>query len=739
MSRLSFAFSTPTLLLGLPRIALAGWLSFQHWRRNGARRSLLGLEGFRWVLVLLIFLTLGRPEWIQSIPPHTQPEVVILFDASRSMTTRDVVIDETIVRGRDEWLQQQREAEFWKLLAEKFKVVVTDFSAPPGQEPANDAVETAATTIEEGTDINAALEHALSAHRNLRAVVLLSDGDWNLGKSPVAAATKLRMENIPVFAVAVGSEKHLPDIEVKRVSAPAYGLIGEQVFIPFTIQSHLPRDVRTTLSLASGGAVEASKEVVLPAMSQLQDALFWMPQREGKYALTLRVPVERDEMRGDNNEQTFPIAIRQEKLKVLVVDSLPRWEYRFLHNALSRDPGVDVHCVLFHPGMKSGGGRDYLPSFPNTKEALSPYDVVFLGDVGIGSNELTLQDAELLEGLVEQQGSGLVFIPGARGRQLTFQDTPLADLLPVSLDPDKPQGLRSPTPSQLVLTRSGRGHLLTMLASSENQNYRLWQNLPGFYWHVAVNKSRPGSEVLAVHDTYRNQWGKIPLLVTRPAGNGKTLFLGIDSVWRWRSGVEDTYHYRFWGQVVRWMSYQRHLAHDQGFRLLVSPEAPRKDEMVTLSATVFARAGLPLNDGHVTADIASPGGLTERLILNPVKGGWGVYQGEFTPSQRGQYKITLRCKETAREMETELLVQGVQREEVGRPAQAEVLREIASITHGQFGNTGDLQDFVQKISSLPEQPPVERRVKIWCHPLWGALLITMLAIYWIGRKFAGLV
>ncbi len=84
-----------------------------------------------------------------------------------------------------------------------------------------------------------------------------------------------------------------------------------------------------------------------------------------------------------------------------------------LEKLLKRDPGVEMNCLLFHPGMSVGGGRNYLSSFPGTKEALSLYDVIFLGDVGIGHNELTEKDAELIKGLVEQQASGLVFLPWA--------------------------------------------------------------------------------------------------------------------------------------------------------------------------------------------------------------------------------------------------------------------------------------------------------------------------------------
>ncbi|GIT05906.1 MAG: hypothetical protein CM1200mP29_13170 [Verrucomicrobiota bacterium] len=68
------------------------------------------------------------------------------------------------------------------------------------------------------------------------------------------------------------------------------------------------------------------------------------------------------------------------KLSVLVVDSQPRWEYRYLRNALAPDPGVDLSCMLFHPNIGTGGGRDYLSTFPGSREMLTRYDGVFLGD-----------------------------------------------------------------------------------------------------------------------------------------------------------------------------------------------------------------------------------------------------------------------------------------------------------------------------------------------------------------------
>ena len=62
------------------------------------------------------------------------------------------------------------------------------------------------------------------------------------------------------------------------------------------------------------------------------------------------MPKHRDETLTDNNKLTAPISIREEKLRVLVVESYPRWEYRYLRNALSRDPGVEVAACCSIPG-----------------------------------------------------------------------------------------------------------------------------------------------------------------------------------------------------------------------------------------------------------------------------------------------------------------------------------------------------------------------------------------------------
>ncbi|MBU6401507.1 MAG: hypothetical protein KGS61_14415 [Verrucomicrobia bacterium] len=735
MSHWSTAVSWPALLLGATLWAGSAWLCLTLWQRSGRRRAVAWLEGLRFLLITLLALTLLRPEYVRRVRRLGKPEIVVLCDASRSMDTRDIAVTNTANRviSRAQWLAQQRQAQLWKPLAAQARVVFEDFAAPPA------GTNTARAKVAEGTDLDAALLSVLQQEDNLKAVLLLTDGEWNLGKSPVGTATRFREQNVPIYTVGVGRETPVPDLALESVSAPAYGLFGEDIAIPFKIQNHLPRDVKTTVTLYDGERIETRKEITLPALSDYQDAILWSPHSVGDTLLTLKLPVEPDESLPDNNAQTFRINVRVDKLRVLLVDSLPRWEYRYLRNALARDPGVEMNCLLFLPGLGPGAGRDYLAAFPHTKEALAKFDVVFLGDVGIGDGELSAADAELIRGLVEQQQSGLVLVPGRRGRELTLLNSPLKELFPVVLDANKPEGIPLENEATLVLSSLGRRHLLTRFDADEERNDQIWRQLPGFFWSAAVEKSRPGSEVLAVHSSLRNEWGRLPLLVTRAYGNGKVLFLGTDSAWRWRRGVEDKYHYRFWSQVVRWMAHARHLAEQQGIRLSFSPETPALGDTIFLQATVLNASGFPAEQGPVNGRVVAPSGRSERLEFAPVAGGWGVFKSEFTPEEGGPHKVIVDAPTDGRHLETALLIAQPQREKVGEPVNLEILREVAGISGGAGGTTAALGQLVQQISLLPEPKPIEQRVRLWCDPRWGGALLLVLAIYWTGRKLTGMV
>ena len=730
-SELTFAWTPTTVVFALVMFLATAVFSFLIWKRSAYSGSTAFLEILRLLAVAAVGLTLNQPEWRETYRPDTHPVVVVLRDISGSMATEDVPVPDAPAAPpgtRASLAESLVTPEAWSSLDEAYEVKIESFSASGEAAPGD------------GTDLGGALSRVLDRESQLAAVVLISDGDWNTGEPPSRAATRLRMEGIPVFTVPTGSETRLPDLAVTAFDVPTFGLVGKPVRLPFTLTSALPRNHTATLEIRTNTGEVLTGDVTIPAMGRLQDTLLWTPQEEGDYELTLTLPTSDEEHDSDNNTLTAPIAIRKEQLRVLLIESYPRWEYRYLRNALERDPGVEVRCLLFHPDIPAlGGGPGYLQAFPAPEE-LSAYDVIVLGDVGLTEGQLNAEQVTALKNQVASQAAGLVLLPGFRGHQLSLLDTELADLFPVQLDPAQPRGWGSATPGQFELTELGARSLLTRLEDTENANANVWASLPGFQWYAGVVRAKAGSEVLATHSSETNRHGRIPLIVTKTYGTGKILFMGTDGAWRWRKGVEDKYHYRFWGQVARWMAYQRNMASDERMRLFYSPDRPRSGDTLTLNANVMSVGGEPLQAATVVVQIASPSGRIETVRLQP--GGeeqWGLFTGTFTPSEPGEHHLTMTCAENGGTLETSLAVQGTTLERIGEPARHDVLDEIARLTRGEMLSTPDPAPLVARIAALPEPEPVERRLRLWAHPVWIGGIVFLLTLFWVGRKMAGAV
>ena len=739
INQLHFAAPTVFVWLGFLLLAAIGFYCITAFRR-AARPVRTGLlELLRFLIAALVVLLLLQPEYHRVLNPTDEPEIVILADNTASMMTVDATENAESSRPnivpRSILTQEILSSEFYLPLLEDGKTTVNieTFGSPP---------ENPEPGVQSGTNLEAALSDLLENRPNLRSVVLLSDGDWNQGKPPVTAAQKFRLRDVPIFTVPIGSETRLPDLELVAVSAPTYGIVGENVQIPFTVRSSLDRDLRTIVRLRDSSGNEISKDLTIPARSTVYESILYRLQKEGSNTLTLTLPPASGELLADNNSRRFTLSGKPEDIRVLVIDTLPRWEYRFIRNALSRDPGVQVDCLLLHPKLGAGDGPDYIQEFPEKPEDLQKYDVVFLGDIGIGEGQLTIEQAELLKGLVQNLASGLVFIPGSQGNWQSLVDSPLGDLLPVLLDDKQPNGFAESSAAPLELTSEGRSSLLTMLADSEDQNPAVWSSLPGFFWHAPVIRAKSGTEVLAVHSNRRNDYGRIPLLVTNRVGSGKVLFLGHDSAWRWRRGVEDLYHYRFWGQVARWMSYQRNIATDQRIRLYFSPERPKPGDKVTLTANVFDANGAPLKEGPIPLELTQPSGKTTRIELKAEQADntWGTFSARFTVTQPGEWTIDAYLPGESTDnpqLSTVILAQDELLEKTGQPAKVDVLSELSSISRGKVATAADLPGLLKDLQLLPTPRPQVIPLRLWAHPATAILLIVLLGLFWTGRKLNG--
>ena len=58
---------------------------------------------------------------------------------------------------------------------------------------------------------------------------------------------------------------------------------------------------------------------------------------------------------------------------------------------------------------------------------------------------------------------------------------------------------------------------------------------------------------------------------------------------------------------------------------------------------------------------------------------------------------------------------------------------------GELVEADEVEQVVKLLADLPRPPPAVRRLQLWSHPFTAALLVLMLATFWIWRRAAGLI
>src|SRR5439155_13486035 len=203
---------------------------------------------------------------------------------------------------------------------------------------------------------------------------------------------------------------------------------------------------------------------------------------------------------------------------------------------------------------------------PAEPDALSGYDCIVLGDVT--PEQLPLGDRLRLEKYVADRGGTLVLLAGKRSMPLAYLDNqrdmaadPLIKMLPIeqprSIQPDSAEGFH------VSLTLDGREAAFLRMEPDPERSLGRWKALPPHFWGVLGN-AKPGATTLAyidpgVGEDQTKREKDNALIVRHNYGFGRVLFVGLDSTWRWRYKTGDTYHHRFWGQVVRWAATDKPL------------------------------------------------------------------------------------------------------------------------------------------------------------------------------------
>jgi len=438
-----------------------------------------------------------------------------------------------------------------------------------------------------------------------------------------------------------------------------------------------------------------------------------------------------------NNSAEFSVVVNQDPIKVLLVDSTPRWESRYLASMFERDRRVTFtrryHSVIIQD--------QNLPLLPRTQAEWDGYDMVCLGD--LDGNELPAEQQNYLANFVARRGGFLVCLAGPRGLPKAFSLGTLANVLPVrgSLQPS-----RDSEPVTVALTASGADHPVTQILNDPGYNRKLWPLLPPLQWIAESVVPKPGATVLLVAQNA----ARTPIVAAQRYGAGRVFWMGTEESWRWRDRLGERVHQTFWLQVMRWGLAGRLRGKDHRVQVGLDRYLMGPGESAELKARVSDSTGEPLRDSPIVKvekigdnDEVSAGSVMQLDML-PMAEAPCLWHLPLEGLHEGLWRVTTtpRASSLSGLSETRDLIvrsqNGVEGLDLGGDLTG--LTRMANAGGHRAGTMDQADSLLQDLASKLKPRTQERRetIRLWNTYVSMAIVMALLCAEWVLRKRVGL-
>ena len=707
-------------------------------RGNSQPLDRAALTAIRIAALGVLAFCLLRPVLVLSSVVPQENFLGVLIDDSRSMQIADG--DET---PRYEFVRQQLAApdsELRAALADRFALRFFRFSGETDRIAALDELTFGGTR----THLGRALERA---HDELSGVplsglVVVSDGADNLDGGLGESLLPLQAAGVPVFTIGVGREEFERDIQLSRVATPRRVLRGASLAVELVVTHRGYRGETVAVQIEDEGLIVGTQDVVLPADGEPQTVRMRFTAAEaGPRLFSFRVAPQPGEMVTQNNLRQALIVVEDRSRRILYFEGEPRWEVKFLLRGVADDENLHVTLLqrtaenkFFRLGVE---GPDELPGgFPTTRADLFKYSGLILGS--IEANYFTPDQLRMIADFVNRRGGGLLMLGSHRSfAQGGYAGTPVADVLPVVLDPLAPDAEESFFAEvRVATTRAGASHPATQIAETEEASVERWDTLPAVTVVNPITEAKPGATVLLTA-----QPDDLVVLAFQRYGAGKSLALPIQDSWMWQMHadvpVEDMTHETFWRRLLRWVV--------DGVPDQVVARVPQDrvepDETVTVLADVVDPGFEELNNSTVLAIVTDPAGnITERRMEWTAEKD-GEYRTTFAAAGEGFYEVRVEAStdgELLGEDAAYVQVAPSDSEFYDSTMRAPLLRRVAEETGGRFYTADTAAALADDIQYVGSGVTVVEERDLWDMPALLLLLGTLVLGEWGYRRFRGL-
>jgi uncharacterized membrane protein len=728
-----------------------------------ARRVLIAL---RLASALVLTFAMFRPAIQYTQKDERGARLVVLMDASRSMTTPDGPKGLTRRQALAKLLKDH-ETQL-KKIGEQVELEFLDF--------ADETIPASTIPGAEGIGKYTAIGKSLSdvfrqdSSRRLVGVVLMSDGAQRavgeLDVDPRAEARRFaEQRGAPIYPVPFGSsdlsgvgvDVAVEDVIVdpfpfERKTVPVRGFVrvsnaaGRSATVRLSLEDRSSRQVGEAGELKPLSATADArpvKEFTIPqGVTRVPFDLSFIAETAGDFKLrceVLPLTEEPREVKVANNRFETLISVRKGGLKVKYFDVL-RPESKFIA-MLNDNAKVQLERVIVPSAamQRTADISDELFTFGR-------YDVYIIGDVPasvFGPTNASLLDK--LAQLITRNGAGLLMLGGERNYGAGgYSATAIADLIPVQMGVgDGPRGAAGgsgrhlPPPVKMQPTREGLQHFLMQIAGPETDNASLWNRLPAL---KGANRLEPRNSFVDILASAAGMEGQ-GLLFAHDTGRGRAIAFAGDSTFLWYQAGERAAHQRFWEQMLLWLAHQENQS-DQPVWVSVDPRniAPGGKAPLRFGAQDAQRQ--PVKDASFAVEVLTPKGETRPVTPQQAGNEWFADYGSTT--EPGDYWVTVKATKEGKILgiaSTRFIVDARDPELDNPAADLDLMNELATLTGAAVVPPEGFGEFLNRLLSegLAAELLKHTTVTLWDGWPLLAVFTLLMTTEWYLRKRRGLV
>lgn len=543
----------------------------------------------------------------------------------------------------------------------------------------------------------------LYANRNVGAMVMLTDGIYNIGSNPYYAAQKT---GFPVYTVGLGSDEQATDLLIADIVHNKEVLKGNRAPVEVKVQAGKLSGKTAKITVSDDQGEVFSKTLQISGNQYFETVSFLV---DAEKTGLKRFKVDLDELDGEvtykNNHTQFYLRVIESKDKIAIVYDAPHPDVAAIRSALelSENYDITVASVEEFKANPAEFGLVVLHQLPSKKHPASS-----------------------LLSQIRQNGVSALYVVGTQTDLNAFNGLNT--------------GLQIMQGKNMTNNATAAYNNNFMLFSFSEEAQQLLPTLPPLQAPFGTYKAAVSANTFMTQRISGVET-KYPLVLFNDVNGAKTGVISGTGLWSWKVyDYVNTQNHDAFNEIVNKTALFLVAKNDRSpFRVrhnaVFAENAP-----VEFSAELHNESGELLNTPDVKLTIKGSGDTTYDAQFSKQNNAYYLNMGELPV---GTYTWTAKTQlgNKSYEKSGSFSVQEIFAETANLVANHDLLRSIAQASGGKYFGRDELDQLVKEIKANDNIKPVASYQKKYSmllnSPWYLAAIVLLLGVEWFLRKWHG--